>query len=208
MLTEVLNAQNYQSSLFALPPFVTASVLLALGFMIRDREQRSRISTSFCIMTTTGALWLYSDALMFCALTESVALFWSRVGQVGVNFIPAAAYHSSVASAHADPKSRRRVWLAWQLAIGFSLTLLLPDGFHTGVQLHWWGYYPVYDWLGTVSSCTGRLSGMHSPDPYDGATKDCLSPFASPPWLQLIFSPPWACRSTHSATCRCSVSLC
>ncbi len=151
MLTEVLNAQNYQSSLFALPPFVTASVLLALGFMIRDSEQRSRISTSFCIMTTTGALWLYSDALMFCALTESVALFWSRVGQVGVNFIPAAAYHSAVASAHADPKSRRRVWLAWQLAIGFSLTLLLPDGFHTGVQLHWWGYYPVYDWLGTVS---------------------------------------------------------
>ena len=45
MLTEVLNAQNYQSNLFALPPFITASILLALGFMVRDREQRSRVST-------------------------------------------------------------------------------------------------------------------------------------------------------------------
>ena len=148
MLTEVLNAQNYQSSLFALPPFITASILLALGFMIRDREPRSPITASFFVMTATAALWLFCYSLMYCAATAAVAIFWSQIGQVGVNLIPAAVYNFTASSLPADPKIRRRAWLIWQLAIGFTLTLLLPDRFLSGVELHWWGYYPKYDWLG------------------------------------------------------------
>ena len=150
MLIEVLNAQNYQSSLFALPPFITASILLALGFMTRDREQRSRVTAAFFVMTATAALWLYCYSLMYCAATETVAIFWSQIGQVGVNLIPAAVYSFTASSLQEDPKIRRRVWLVWQLAIGFTLTLLLPDGFLSGVEFHWWGYYPRYDWLGIV----------------------------------------------------------
>ena len=150
MIAEVFNGQNYQASWFALPTFLTASVLLAMGLMVRDREQRSRVSTSFCIMTATGAIWLYSCSLMFCALSETVAIFWSQVGQVGVNLIPPTVFSFAVSSLQADAKLRRRVWLVRHLAIGFTLTLLLPDGFFAGVRLHFWGYYPVYDWLGTV----------------------------------------------------------
>jgi len=150
MFTEVLNAQNYQSNMFALPPFITASILLALGFMVRDREQRSGTTAAFFVMTATAALWLFCYSLMYCAANATVAIFWSQIGQVGVNLIPAAVYNFAASSLQADPKIRRRVWLVWQLAIGFTLTLLLPDGFLAGVQLHWWGYYPVYDWLGTV----------------------------------------------------------
>ena len=150
MIAEVLNGQNYQASWFALPTFLTASVLLAMGFMVRGREQSSRVSTLFCMMTATGAIWLYSYSLMYCALSETVAIFWSQVGQVGVNLIPPAVFSFAVSSLQADAKLRRRVWLVRQLAIGFTLTLLLPDGFLAGVRLHGWGYYPVYDWLGTI----------------------------------------------------------
>ena len=150
MIAEVLNGQNYQASWFALPTFLTASVLLAMGFMVRGREQSSRVSTLFCMMTATGAIWLYSYSLMYCALSETVAIFWSQVGQIGVNLIPPAVFSFAVSSLQADAKLRRRVWLVRQLAIGFTLTLLLPDGFLAGVRLHGWGYYPVYDWLGTV----------------------------------------------------------
>jgi len=150
MLTEVLNSQNYQSNLFALPPFITASILLALGFMVRDREQRSRTTAAFFVITATAALWLFCYSLMYCAANPAVAMFWSQIGQVGVNLIPAAVYNFAAASSHSDPKIRRRVWLVWQLAIGFTLTLLLPDGFLAGVQLHWWGYYPKYHWPGVI----------------------------------------------------------
>jgi len=148
MLTEALNPQNYQTTLFALPPFVTASILLALGFMIRDREQRSSVSISFCVMTTTAAIWLFCYSLMYCATTAALAAFWSQIGQVGVNLIPAAVYNFAASSLRSDPNIRRRVRLVWQLAIGFTLTLFLPDGFLSGVELHWWGYYPKYDWVG------------------------------------------------------------
>jgi signal transduction histidine kinase/PAS domain-containing protein len=150
MIAEVLNGQNYQASWYALPTFLTASVLLAMGFMVRGREQRSRVSTSFCMMTATGAIWLCSYSLMYCALSETVAIFWSQVGQIGVNLIPPAVFSFAASSLQADAKLRRRIWLVRQLAIGFTLTLLLPDGFLAGVRLHGWGYYPVYDWLGTV----------------------------------------------------------
>ena len=99
-------------------------------------------------MTATGAIWLYSYSLMYCALSETVAIFWSRIGQVGTNLIPSAAFSFAALSAQLDAKLRRRVWLVRQLAIGFTLTLLLPDGFIAGVRLHEWGYYPVYGWLG------------------------------------------------------------
>jgi len=150
MFTEILNPQSYQSTLFALPPFITASILLALGFMIRDREQRSNVTASFFIMTTTAALWLFCYALMYCAVNAAVATYWSRIGQVGVNLIPAAVYKFAASSSRADPKIRRRVWLVWLVAISFMLTLLLPAGFLSGVELHWWGFYPRYDWIGRI----------------------------------------------------------
>ena len=150
MIAEVLNWQNYQSSWFSAPTFLTASVLLAMGVMVRDDEQRSRVSTSFCLMTVTGAIWLYSYSLMFCALSETVAIFWSQVGQVGINLIPPAVLSFAASSLQLDAKLRRRVWLVRHLAIGFTLTLLLPDGFLAGVRLHEWGYYPVYGWLGMI----------------------------------------------------------
>lgn len=150
MLTEVLNSQNYQSNLFALPPFITASILLALGFMVRDREQRSRTTAAFFVMTTPAALWLFCYSLMYCATNAAVAIFWSQIGQVGVNLIPAAVYNFAASSLQPNPQIRRRVRLVWQSALCFTLTLLLPDGFLSGVEHHWWGYYPRYDWLGMV----------------------------------------------------------
>ena len=150
MIAEVLNWQNYQTSWFAVPTFLTASVLLALGVKVHAVEQRSRLRTSFFLVTATGAIWLYSYALMYCALNETVAIFWSRIGQVGTNLIPPAVFSFAALSAQLDGKLRRRVRLVRQLAIGFTLTLLLPNGFIAGVRLHEWGYYPVYGWLGII----------------------------------------------------------
>ena len=112
MFAEVLNAQNYQSNLFALPPFITASILLALGFLVRDREQRTHTTAAFFVMTATAALWLFCYSLMYCAANAAVAIFWSQIGQVGVNLIPAAVYHFAASSLQADPKIRRRVFFS------------------------------------------------------------------------------------------------
>lgn len=150
MLVEILSPQNYQANSFALPPFITACILLALGFMVRSREQGSRASLAFLLMTASGALWLFSSALMYCASSEAVAKFWSYTGQAGVNLIPAAVYNFTASSLQADGKIRRRAWLIWELAALLTIALFFTDGFLAGVRLYAWGYYPLYDWLGTV----------------------------------------------------------
>ena len=64
MIVEILNPDNYQTSLFALPTLLTASIMLALGLRVLIAEHRSRVTISFFVMTTTAALWLSSYSLM------------------------------------------------------------------------------------------------------------------------------------------------
>jgi hypothetical protein len=55
---QVLALESYTLSLFALPPMLTASTMLALGLNVLRREGGSRVSFSFFIMTLTGEVWL------------------------------------------------------------------------------------------------------------------------------------------------------
>ena len=120
-----------------------------MGFLVRGREQSSRVSTFFCMMTATGAIWLSSYSLMYCALSETVAMFWSQVGQVGINLFPPTVFSFAVSSLQADATFAGES--GWS-GICDRLLAYAPFArrFLAGVQLHGWGYYPVYDWLGTV----------------------------------------------------------
>lgn len=75
-------------TLFALPTLLTASTMLALGLMVLIRERHSRVGVSFFVMTLTGAIWLFSYSLVYCARTEGAALAWSVIGHIGIIFIP------------------------------------------------------------------------------------------------------------------------
>jgi len=72
MIVEILNPDNYQTSLFALPTFLTASIMLALGLRVLIAERRSHVTISFFVMATTAALWLSSYSMMYCALNGAI----------------------------------------------------------------------------------------------------------------------------------------
>ena len=153
MIVEILNPDNYQTSLFALPTLLTASIMLALGLRVLIGEHRSRVTISFFVMTTTAALWLSSYSLMYCALDERVAAGWSRIGQVGILFIPASVYHFTLAALGNYKRLKRRVWLIWEISLGFLLTVFTGDAFIGGMRHYDWGYYPKYNWMGTLFIC-------------------------------------------------------
>jgi len=153
MIVEILNPDNYQTSLFALPTLLTASIMLALGLRVLIGEHRSRVTISFFVMTTTAALWLSSYSLMYCALDERVAAGWSRIGQVGILFIPASVYHFTLAALGNYERLKRRVWLIWEISLGFLLTVFTGDAFIGGMRHYDWGYYPKYNWMGTLFIC-------------------------------------------------------
>ena len=153
MIVEILNPDNYQTSPFALPTLLTASIMLALGLRVLIGEHRSRVTISFFVMTTTAALWLSSYSLMYCALDERVAAGWSRIGQVGILFIPASVYHFTLAALGNYERLKRRVWLIWEISLGFLLTVFTGDAFIRGMRRYDWGYYPMYNWMATLFIC-------------------------------------------------------
>jgi signal transduction histidine kinase/PAS domain-containing protein len=150
MTAELLNPVHYRTSLFALPTLLTASTMLALGLMVLIRERQSRVSISFFIMTATGAIWLFSYSLMYCAATAPVAATWSIIGQIGIVFIPASVYHFTVASLQTYNRHKRRVWLIWEISALFLVAVFSGDIFVSGLRLYGWGYYPIYHWMAAL----------------------------------------------------------
>jgi PAS domain S-box-containing protein len=147
---QILALESYSLSLFALPPMLTASTMLALGVNVLRREGGSRVSLSFFIMTLTGAVWLSSYALMYCARNAGVAAVWGHLGHVGITFIPAAVYNFAAIALQIYRRHRLRVWLTWTISAAFLLSALAGDTLVAGVRLHWWGYYPLYGWMGAI----------------------------------------------------------
>ncbi|HEX9787672.1 MAG TPA: histidine kinase dimerization/phospho-acceptor domain-containing protein, partial [Candidatus Binatia bacterium] len=150
MLAEIFTPDHYRASLFALPPLLTASTVLALGLKVLRRERDSRVSIAFFIMTATAALWLASYSLMYCAQTARVAAAWSMLGHIGITLIPASVYHFTVAALQLYGRYRRRVWLVWAICAAFLATVFFGNAFLTGLRLYDWGYYPHYGWMGTL----------------------------------------------------------
>ena len=150
MATHIFTPDSYGLSLFALPPMLTASTMLALGVAVLRRERDSRVSISFFLVTLTGAVWLSSYALMYCARSAGVAATWGQLGHVGITFIPAAVYHFAASALQVYKRHRLRVWLTWIISAAFLVSVFAGDTLIAGVQLHWWGYYPLYGWMGAL----------------------------------------------------------
>jgi len=150
MFAQILTPDLYRPSLFALPPMVTASTMLALGLKVLLRERNSRVAVCFFIMTLTAAVWLSSYAIMYCAQSAATAAAWSRFGHLGITLIPAAVYHFTVAALQIYKRHRLRVRLIWALSMLFLSTVFSGDTLLTGVRLYGWGYYPIYGRMGVL----------------------------------------------------------
>ena len=71
--------------------------------------------------------------MMYCALNERVAAGWSRIGQLGILFIPASVYHFTLAALGNYERLKRRVWLIWEICLGFLLTVFTGNAFIRGI---------------------------------------------------------------------------
>ncbi len=128
--------------LAALPTSVVAIAMLSLGIAVISREKGSKISYLFLIMTSTVAIWLTAFSFMFCSTNASSALFWARIGYVGIPFIPAAVHHFQSALLRQDRAHHLRVALVWLVSLAFAITLAATPLMLEGVYEYSWGFYP------------------------------------------------------------------
>lgn len=121
-----------------------AATLFVLGVAVPVTERRSRASLYFSLMTLVLGTWLGAYSMMYISTEPRLAYWWSRVGLAGVAFIPAAVYHFTLVLLGRYRQERFYVWLVWAMSLFLCDQLVRPGLFSTGVEEHWWGFYPRF----------------------------------------------------------------
>jgi PAS domain S-box-containing protein len=126
----------------AVQTLAVALGLVVLGIFALIREQGSHVSVVFFVLTMSMGVWLFAFAWMYSAIDVHLAMWWAKVGYVGVVCIPAAVYHFSSLILLDYEKVRKRILVAWMLSACF-ITLILTTNIVVGsLEHHPWGYYP------------------------------------------------------------------
>src|SRR6266404_1560320 len=139
----------YAASLYAIPPVVCGIAMLTLGIGTLIRERGSRVAVACFLMATIQSIWLLAYAAVYSSTVADVALWWARVAYVGVTLIPASVWYFVVVSLGLYVRYRYVVWGMWLLGAVFLIAALFTNALLGDVHLYWWGYYPLYGWLGT-----------------------------------------------------------
>src|SRR5712691_4152684 len=134
----------YHFSPFAIPPAVTAAVVMGFAIVIA-LTRFSRTSMAMFSVSVAVAAWQVARVFTFLAVDSRTALIWARVGCACVPFIAPAVYQF-VATILESANHRRIVSVvAWLLAAQFAVLALTTDYLVSDVRRFWWGFYPTYN---------------------------------------------------------------
>ena len=134
----------YHFSPFAIPPAVTAAVVMSFAIVI-VLMRFSRTSVAMFSVCVAAAAWQVTRVFMYLAVDSHTALIWARVGCACVPFIAPAVYQF-VATILESANHRRIVSVvAWLLAAQFAVLALTTGYLVSDVRRFWWGFYPTYN---------------------------------------------------------------
>ncbi|MBI3967767.1 MAG: PAS domain S-box protein [Chloroflexi bacterium] len=132
----------------AVPPFLTALAMVALGLLVVVRERGTLVSLSFFGITATVAGWLVAFGWMYCARDEAVALVWAKAAYLSVPLIPATIYQFTVTVLQIAGRRRAFVAIFWVVGLGFVGLIAGTDAVISDLYHYPWGYYPKYSLVG------------------------------------------------------------
>jgi len=141
----------YQFSPFAIPPAITAAVIVLFAMVI-VLTRFSRTSVAMFSISVAAAAWQVAFAFMYLAIDAGTARIWAKVGCACVPFIAAGVYQF-VASILRLANHRRIVSGAgWLVAAQFGILTLTTDYVVSGVHRFRWGFYPTSNVVAGVAA--------------------------------------------------------
>jgi diguanylate cyclase (GGDEF)-like protein/PAS domain S-box-containing protein len=135
---------------YGMPTLLTTLAVLLLGLLVLVRERITWVSISFFLVTLTVSIWLFTYSGMYLSTDEGTALRWVRASYVGLPFIAAAVYQFTLMVLGIYRRYKLVMWAIWLVALFFSIAGMHTELVVGGLYHYWWGYYPRYEWLGTL----------------------------------------------------------
>ncbi len=128
-------------STYQIAPVVTAILVLCICIFVVFQNRKSQINIVFGFLSLSIFVWLAGFSAMYFSSNPEQALFFARLGFVGVTIIPFLSYHFIAIFLNRAPSVRFLILL---------YTLIIPILFMTPTRLmysdiekHFWGYYPI-----------------------------------------------------------------
>lgn len=144
MIVQILDPSNYTPSIYSLPTAIVSLVVFILGLVNFIRENASRISLAFFILTLVYSEWFFAFTFLYSSNNDQVGLFWAKAAYIGIPCIPAATYMFVTIGLGIYRQWSRVAWAVWVLALMFSIVIISTDALIGSLYHYWWGYYPKY----------------------------------------------------------------
>lgn len=133
-------------NLYALPQFLVGLFMLAQGLVVLAQDRRSSLNRAFFLFELAVFVWLTAMGLAYMSVGEELGWFFSKIGFIGVTFIPITTYAFSL---YYSGAARQRPILIGGLLFTILLVLGLNfEIFTSGAYKYEWGYYIKLGLLG------------------------------------------------------------
>lgn len=137
----------YDNSPYLLNPLAVQTIVVALGISLVGiygliREQGSRVSVAYFLLTLSMGVWLFAFSRMYSAIDVNLAMWWAKAAYVGIGSIPAAVYNFCALILQDYERLRKRVLTVWSLSALFIALILTTDIQFKSLYHYSWGYFP------------------------------------------------------------------
>ncbi len=137
----------YENTLYAFNPLaiqtlVVALAMLYLGIYALIRGQGSPVAVVFFVITLCMGIWIFAFSWMYASLDYRLAMWWAKVGHVGIAFIPAAVHHFSALMLKNHEKARKRILIVWLASGVFATINNVTDIQFKSLYSYSWGVFP------------------------------------------------------------------
>ncbi len=140
--------QHYVFNWYTLPPFFTAFCAFSLGAWVIWRQPASQLRRVLLFGTTCTAVWLGCYGMIGSSADSSTAMLWARLAHLAVPYLPMAIYFYVTVGLRQYQRDKALVWGAATISFVFLVLALSTRLVVSGVEYHWWGYYPIYGPVG------------------------------------------------------------
>jgi two-component system cell cycle sensor histidine kinase/response regulator CckA len=150
MFLQVLNPDNYNLNVYALPMLAVGATIAVLGLFVLVRERGSRIGILFLLMCLSVSLYLTATGLNYASRDDGLSLFWVRISQLGSVFIPTTILSMTVARLGLYHRFRATIAASIVLSVLLTIGVFFTDLHVRGIAHFYWGTFVQYGALGLV----------------------------------------------------------
>lgn len=131
---------------YAIPPLISSVLAFLLSWFVLLKNKKSKLNILFFFEALSISLWLYSDYMLYSGKIAEDGVLWARITYIPVIFIPLFFLHFTLAFSNTD-KFKKTLIIGYVSSFLFVLALLLTNHVISGVERHFWGYYPKVGFL-------------------------------------------------------------